>query len=291
MARARAVSVVVFDVAFKSTDGRLTVRSVMRQLFGKTPAVQFHRTAKTQYQAGDFDDVGHGRWIGQLEKQARSASTSVTLEGESGFRFHRSDELDATTSESVSTFLFDERKEILVVHERGAVPYTRFETYVRYALRKAPPSYLEAVTLRLTPRTTKRSVRSWLGHFGTIESLSVRFRHSQSPGNKAADIMLEELNAFIMTETVKADRGKELNKQALLEGDTAPAIAIDHIDKNDANGSVFIRGTVDDEVFVVDTSVPVDRQIITVPAGEDISDALLKYCNEVPVRPRGKNPK
>ncbi|MBN1607837.1 MAG: hypothetical protein JW940_14460 [Polyangiaceae bacterium] len=258
----RQISAVVFDVLIEPDDHRDV--EVMQRVFARSSGVQLRARSALTYQSGDYERTlpAPEVWTGRLER-IRTGPVSTVVEAPDG-SFHFVDEdVDIPTSHATTYYAFVPAARLLVYLDSAEMPYTRLASYVSGALQQATDEGVLA-WCELVPRKISRPLREWIQHFTRIERVRVQFRHSQSPGNRAIDSILEQLNADTATEIVAAAPRGDLNKEALLDTALPIGKALDHLEKAPRNGEAEISGHVGEQPVKFNTTSPVERHIIEV---------------------------
>jgi len=256
------VSAVVFDVSIESEAH--TAAEVMHRVFAQTSGVHLRARSPLIYQSGRYVRAMANPevWTGRLER-IREGPRSTVVQGDDG-SYDFIDAREAVpTSHATTYYAFAPQGRVLVYRDTAEMPYTRLKSYVSEALRQAAQEGFHA-WCEINPRTTSRPLREWLLHFTSIERVRVQFQHSRSPGNRAIDSILEQLNAETATEIVTAAPKQNLNKEALLDIDLPIGQAIDHLEQAPKNGNAQIVGRVGDELVKFDTNNPVERHLLDV---------------------------
>jgi hypothetical protein len=258
----RPVSAVVFDVQIDSDEHSPV--EVMRQVFARSPGVQLRSRSPLTYQSGNYElTLQHPEvWTGRLERIRTNPVSNVSQAPDGSFYFADHDAA-VSTSQSTTYYAFAPAARILVYRDNAEMPYTRLASYVAGAIQYAQREGFDA-RCEIVPRTSSRPLSEWLQHFTRIEQVRVQFRHSRSPGNRAIDSILEQLNAETATETVKAADGKSLNKAALLNTNLTIGQALEHLALASNNGEATITGRVGEEPIKFTTTAPVERHLIEV---------------------------
>jgi hypothetical protein len=259
MENEREVSVVVFDVATESDD--YDTETIMLQLFGFTSAVRLQSASSVTYQSGDYDRRGQRVWAGRLDL-IKSSRTSAVTKGRDGYRFQEKQEESVETSEATTFYAFDPSSSVFLYWDRAAMPYTRVVTYVRRAVAM-DPEFASKVSVRFATRRIERTISEWVKQFSILKQLRAQYRHSQSPGERAVDDILETLNAETASESYRAPPGESLQIEAIANSQLPIARVLRHIEKNPSNGKVLLSGQVDDLALTVDTSNAVERHKIS----------------------------
>jgi hypothetical protein len=256
--RHTALSVVIFDVVATEAP-TFDLEEIMLQLFAYTPAVRLREDTRAQYQSGDYDRRGKKTWTGRLRLQRDSITSHTRRDSSKGYVFEDSKGERVLTSESDTFYAFNPELRTLAFRERANLPYTRMISYVRAALLHNESKLRGVASVHLRPRLANRPIREWLEHFTEVKAVTLRYSHSQSPGNRAVDILMDALNASSISEVVRAPAGDTLNSVALLDTKSQIGRAIEHIDLNADNGHAIVEGKVDDELLKIDTKTPVER--------------------------------
>lgn len=264
----RHVSVVVFDVAIDSDDHSNV--EVMQKIFAHSEAIHLRAMSPLTYQSGSYERTISTPeiWTGRLER-IRIGPVSTVLQKPDG-SFHFVDEDRAIpTSHATTYYAFAPDAGLLIYKDMVEMPYTRLASYVSGALRRAASAGLRA-RCELTPRQIDRPFREWIQHFTTIERVRVQFRHSQSPGNRAIDRILEQLNADTASEIVAAAPKQHLRKDALLDHQIPIAQAIDHLEQSSKNGEAEIAGHVGAQRVKFNSRSPIERHLVEVDDEDDV---------------------
>ncbi|MBX3205506.1 MAG: hypothetical protein KF764_10585 [Labilithrix sp.] len=273
----RSFSVVVFDVKVEGATDEVTVADLMRQVFAETPALrlQGETDSRARYQAGSFEKSGKNIWTGRIDLLRDSQRSVVHQDPSKGYVFGDDGGGEqVTTAEASALFAYHEAAGVLVFRERAAIPYTRLRTFVRSAQRSSASPYRDmGVELMILPRLRRRNVRKWFDTLDSVRQVSVKYRHSQSPGERNADRLLEQFNASEIKETVTARSGAQLSKEAVLDKRNELGLAISHIEKSAKNGIAWISGRLGEMLVNVTTRRSPERRKVT--AGVTRRDVLF----------------
>jgi hypothetical protein len=254
----RHFSAIVFDVKVEAADE--TPEQVMYRVFALTPAVSLRSWSQLIYQSGDYRQTVPGVWTGRMDR-IRVAQPSYVQQGPDGaYRFTDVD-TEVPTAQATAIYAYAPAAGLLLYQDTAEIPFTRIPSYVHGALMKGEH---ESVDVTVTPRRSGRLLREWLDHFTAIDRVTVTYRHSQSPGNRAIDSVLEAWNAVTATETIAARDKEHLNKAELLNSEHSIGRAFDHLEKAGKNGEARIQGYVDGEKVKLDTRNPVERHMLEV---------------------------
>jgi hypothetical protein len=259
----RHTSVVVFEVDSEAPGA--TLNDLVNQVFSRTAAVRLRSGSTLVYQSGDYRREEDDIWTGRIDRLREGSKSAVSTDASGAYIFAPSSTETITTSQSTSYYAYDPARRLLAYQDTAEIPYTRMESYVRAAARGA------GAEVSLEPRKLNRTIEGWLSQFTTVDRVTVKYRHSQSPGNLAIDQALEALNAEKGTQTVVAREREALNKEALLSTDNPIGIALDHLNQAASNGRAMLYGYVGSERIRVDTSDPVERHMLDF---DDTLDAL-----------------
>ena len=263
----RKISAIVFDVTIES--GELTGVEVMHRVFAQSPGIHLRSMSPLTYQSGNYEQTLSSPevWTGRLER-IRTGPVSTVVQAADG-SFHFIDQQMAVpTSHATTYYAFVPAARILVYRDTAEMPHTRLASYVTGAVHRAVEAGFLA-HCEVTPRKSTKPLKEWIQRFTTIERVRVNFRHSRSPGNRAVDSILEQLEAESATEIVRAPQDGSLNKSTLLSPTLPIGQAIDHLDQASQNGEAEISGRFGDESIKFNTTHPVERHIIDVE--EDVS--------------------
>lgn len=242
-------SAVLFDIEYDRGPNAVSLAKALEKVFAFTPAIQL-RESRTSYQAGDYRRRHRSRtWAGRLQLQKTSSAYRTKFDEATGYRFEEAETV--TTPEADTFFAIDPDRRLIVYRERAALPHTRLASYVRRAVKH---HWSDGFRIELQPRESEKRVKEWIDFFDSVFKVSVQYRHSHSPGNRAVDKLLEELEAESARQQFVAETGGSLDKERLKELE-----AIDHVDRHDGNGSVQFDGDVDDERLRINTANPVER--------------------------------
>lgn len=263
----REISAIVFDVTIES-DAHTDV-DVMRRIFGYSPAVRLREISPLTYQAGSYrrELTQPEVWIGRLDRIRTDPISQLHRYPDGEFHFI-DDKTQIPTTQATTYFAFVPHAKLLIYRDTAEMPYTRMSSYVSAALDAAATDGFSAYC-GLEPRMTSRPLREWLQHFSAIDRVRVEFRHSQSPGNRAIDRILEQLNAQTMIEVVSAAPKEQLNKTVLLNTEAPVGQALDHLDQSAKNGHAEITGHVGGVRTRFTTKSPVERHMLEVE--EDVA--------------------
>lgn len=258
------LSIVIFDVVFDPYNSGFTEEEAMMQIFAFTPPLRFRGKWKTkaQYMSGNYDQLPSGVWVGQFEMQRTSKASRVVSDKRRGNLFVDADDETVTTSEHRTSYAYNPKAGKIVYRERSAVPYTRLVTFVSAAsIGYGGQNF----GVELIPQKSPFGIAHAIKNLTKVTSVSVKYRHSQSPGSAFIDHIVEALNAEEAQEVVKAKEGDSLNKTALTDGTTPISHAIEHIQKNDDNGKVVVHGYSGSEHVSINSRNPVERRRIESP--------------------------
>lgn len=256
----RKITAVVFDVAIESDEH--TDAEVMLRVFGQSHGIHLRSTSPLTYQSGNYERTSTEPevWTGRLER-IRTGRVSVVVQAADGsFQFVDQD-MAVPTSHATTYYAFAPETRVLVYRDTAEMPYTRLASYVTGAIHRAMGDGF-AAHCEIAPRTSTKPLKDWIQRFTTINRVRVNFRHSQSPGNRAIDSILEQLEAESATEIVKAPNHRSLNKAALLNTDLPIGQALDHLDQASQNGEAQISGRFGDDPIKFSTTHPVERHVI-----------------------------
>ena len=232
-----------------------------------------------RYFSGDFDTetgVDGDFWVGRFAVLRQGAAALMEFDAKHGVRFDRGPNL--LLEKSSTYFLVDMANSRLVYMERADLPYTRMQSYVeraREVIREK--NYENDFSLELEAYPFFGGIVEIFKLFKVVSHVAVTFRHSQSPGLRSEDAMIEALGAEEMKESATAPIGRSLSVPVLLQGaESAPAIsrAIEHVRLNKANGVVEVTGVLkDDEKAKLSSANTARRDFID--AGTSRRDFLM----------------
>ena len=264
----RHVSIVVFDVEIDSDD--LSDVEVMQKVFAQSEAIHLRSMSPLTYQSGSYERTISTPeiWTGRLER-IRTGPVSTVLQKPDGSYHFVDEELAIPTSHATTYYAFAPDAGLLIYKDMMEMPYTRLASYVSGALRKAASTGIHA-QCTLTPRQIDRPFREWIQHFTTIERVRVQLRHSQSPGNRVIDHILEQLNADTATEAVTAAPKQHLRKEALLDHQIPISQAIDHLEQSSKNGQAEIAGHVGEQRVKYSSRSPIERHLVELDDDDDV---------------------
>ena len=273
------ISVVVFDIIYDAGGSEYDLELAMWDIFANTAAVKLKGDTKNKYQSGSYDERHPGIWTGRLQQLRESSQSNVVQHPEKGYQII-DDGPSVTTAELASFYAYNVNAGIIVYRERAWLPYTRLRTYVRRACEMSPQMYY----VDLRPRRQERDISGWLAHFNRVTQITADYRHSQSPGREAVDMVFDKYRAGRIQQRITAKQGEELNKQALVDPDLPLGEVMEHVRMNRANGDFTIEGTVGKEQMKVNTDEEVERHRIETENHPDEIQRALEHAARLAAR-------
>lgn len=286
------ISVVTMRVNFQPMDSGLDEEEAMLQVFAFTTALKLREDSRAHYQAGNYDQLqgkSGASWMGMIELQREGRASRTIKDSKRGYLLQDSGST-ILTSEDSTIFAYSPITHVVAVRERASIPFTRLASYVLEASRlysiKDPK---RRFYLSLSPIRSEKTLADWIEYFTEIRSVQTEFRHSQSPGNRMVDRLLEQTNADKARSSVRAKPGESLNKDKLLDTGHSLGQQLNHLDVNPDNGTATLEGKVGNDVLKVNTHSEVARLRIESDVNPDLMGVeLASIARHVPEAPSEK---
>lgn len=235
--------VVVYDIEFSSKDPDADIEWACMAVFGMCPDIQLQAGSATHYRFSDWDEVAEhpGIYVAALD-QSSKATGLEHITDEEGRTRSVSKEVGTNIAVDHAMLLIVPSRNALIVQYRSKLPESTIQSVVRNAARYHA-SRGSDFKLTVTPREQSLSIDEMFDLFASLTKVSIRYRHSQSPGDRTVDAGLEAMNAEWGALSVESRKKGRLNKDAVRDPKYSPvAKPIEHVNLNDKNGAVKLTG-------------------------------------------------
>ncbi len=270
--------VVVYDIEFSSKDPDADLEWACMAVFGMCPDIQLKSGSATHYRFSDWDEVaGHpGMYVAALDQSSKAAGLEHITD-EAGRTRSVNKEVGTNIAVDHAMLLIVPSRNALIVQYRSKLPETTVQSVVRNAARYHA-SRGSDFSLKVTPREQEMSIDEMFDLFASLTKVAIRFRHSQSPGDRTVDADLEAMNAEWVSQSIRSSKKGRLNKDAVRDPRHSPvAKPIAHVDLNDKNGVLTLEGRDDaKQPLVVRSDKSIQRKKIeTTDTVESFAETIV----------------